>query len=104
MGVYQVKNRINGKMLIGSAMDLPGAFNRLKFELSLGSCRNRALQKEWREFGPDAFEFSILEELKPLEEPDYHPYEDLQILESMWRDKLNPFVPGGYTPAKKREN
>ena len=33
MGVYQIKNRRNGKVLIGSSVNLPAILNRYKSEL-----------------------------------------------------------------------
>jgi len=52
MGVYQIKNRVNGKVLIGSSVNLPAILNRYKSELKTGGCRNAALQNEWNESGP----------------------------------------------------
>jgi len=37
MGVYQMRNIANEKVLIGAALDLPGVFNRHKFQLKMGS-------------------------------------------------------------------
>jgi hypothetical protein len=36
MGVFAVRNLPQGKVLVGSSLNLPGALNRLRFELSLG--------------------------------------------------------------------
>src|ERR1700759_2415430 len=52
MGVYQVRNTVNGKVLIGTSVDLPSILNRLRGELRLGGLRNRALQQDWNEHGP----------------------------------------------------
>ena len=101
MGVYQIKNKINGKVLIGSSNNLPAILNRFKAELKMGSCRNIALQDEWRHFGPDAFEFRELEVLKPLDDPTYDPSEDLQFLEELWTEKLNPYGDKGYNKPPK---
>ena len=101
MGVYQIKNRINGKVLIGSSKNLPGILNRFRSELKLGSCRNIALQEEWKQFGFDAFEFKELEVLKPLDNPAYDPSEDLIILEELWTEKLNPYDDKGYNKKPK---
>jgi len=101
MGVYQIKNRINGKVLIGSSKNLPGILNRFRSELKLSSCRNIALQEEWKQFGSDAFEFKELEVLKPLDNPAYDPSEDLIILEELWTEKLNPYDDKGYNKKPK---
>ena len=98
MGVYQIKNKLNGKVLIGSSKNLTAILNRFKAELKLGSCRNKALQDEWKQFGSDAFEFKELEVLKPTDDPTYDPSEDLQVLEELWTEKLKPYGDKGYNP------
>jgi len=47
MGVYQIKNKQNNKVLIGSSKNLSAILNRFKTELKMGSCRNIDLQNEW---------------------------------------------------------
>lgn len=101
MGIYQIKNTVNGKILIGSSKNLPGILNRFRSELKLGSCRNSALQDEWERFGSDAFEFKELEILKPLDDPAYDSSEDLKILEALWAEKLTPYGDKGYNPKPK---
>ena len=96
MGVFQIKNKQNGKVLIGSSNNLPAILNRFRSELKMGSCRNIVLQEEWREFGPEAFEFEELEILKPLDDPNYNPSEDLRFLEELWVEKLKPYGEKGY--------
>lgn len=51
MGVYQVRNTVNGKLLVGASVDLPTILNRHRAELRMGGHRNRELQKDWAEFG-----------------------------------------------------
>ena len=96
MGVFQIKNRSTGRMLIGSSPNLPGILNRYRFTLKMGMCPNKALQEEWKTFGPDAFEFNVLEELAPLDAPDYDPKNDLELLESLWLEKFKPYGDKGY--------
>jgi hypothetical protein len=80
MGIYQIKNKANGKVLIGSSNNLPAILNRYRAELKMGNCRNLVLQQEWKQFGPEAFEFTELEILKPLDDPNYDRAEDLHFL------------------------
>ncbi len=103
MGVFQVKNRINGKLLIGSSPNLPGILNRLSFSLKTGTCPNKALQADWNAFGPEAFEFSVLEELAPLDDPTYVPGEDLELLKSLWLEKLAPYGDRGYNKKQGKQ-
>jgi hypothetical protein len=101
MGVYQVRNTVNGKVLIGTSVDLPSILNRQRGELRLGGHRNRALQQEWNEHGPEAFEFEILDTLPPSDKPGYKPAEDLKALEALWLEKLMPFEERGYNSRPK---
>ena len=96
MGVFQITNKVNGKIFIGSSSNLPAILNRFKTELKMGSCRNVRLQEEWKEFGPEAFVFEDLEFLEPLDDPDYDPADDLRFLEELWMEKLKPFGEKGY--------
>ena len=96
MGVYQIKNKVNGKVLIGSSKNLPAILNRFSAELKMGSCRNIVLQEEWKQFGPEAFEFKELEILKPLDDSTYDSAEDLHFIEERWTKKLKPFGGKGY--------
>ena len=53
MGVFQIKNNTNGKIFIGSSIDLDAMWNRQKMQLQFGNHPNKALQKEWKEFGEE---------------------------------------------------
>ena len=88
-GVYRVRNKANGKSLLGSGRDLPGILNRQRFQLQMGVHPDRELQKDWNDFGPDAFEFETLDQLGPSEEPGYDPTNDLRALTQMWWEKLS---------------
>lgn len=102
MGAYQIRNNLNGKVLVGVALDIPGVLNRHKFELNLGSHRNGSLQAEWREFGGDNFSFEILDELQPKEDQRDNYREELAALEAMWLDVLQPYDDRGYNQRKRR--
>jgi len=101
MGVFQIINKANGKILIGSSNNLPAILNRFKAELKLGECRNRVLQEEWKQYGSEMFEFIELEILKPSDDPSYDPFEDLHVLEDLWIEKLKPFGDKGYNKPPK---
>jgi hypothetical protein len=95
-GVFQIKNVANGKVLLGSSLNLEGPLNSAKFMLSIGSHKNDALQKEWNEFGADKFVFEILEVVKENENPDFCLEDELTLLEQIWIEKLQPFGERGY--------
>jgi hypothetical protein len=98
MGIYQVRNIVNDKVLIGASPDLPGILNRHKFQLKMGNHPNRALQTEWNEFGAESFVFEILDEITPMEGQDHR--EELTFLEELWLDKSQPYRDRGYNEKK----
>jgi hypothetical protein len=87
-GVYRIHNAAQGKSLIGTSLNLPGALNRERFQLENGSHPDRELQKDWKELGPDAFALEILDQLEPKQEASSDVTDDLQTLLQMWIDKL----------------
>lgn len=99
MGVYQIRNIANEKVLIGASLDLPGILNRHKFQLKMGNHPNGALQGEWNEFGAEGFAFEILDEITPKEGCDSR--EELAFLEEMWLEKSQPYGDRGYNERKK---
>jgi len=99
-GIFQVKNTANGKILLGSSLNLEGPLNSHRFMLTIGRHRNVALQKEWNEFGADKFVFEILEVVKVKDDPDFNLNDELTLLEEIWLDKLQPFGEQGYNPDR----
>ncbi len=95
-GIFQVKNAVNGKVLLGSSLNLEGPLNSHKFMLTIGRHRNEALQKEWNEYGSDKFIFEILEIVKVKDDPDFNLSDELTLLEQIWLEKLQPFDDKGY--------
>jgi len=99
-GVFQVKNRANGKILLGSSLNLEGPLNRHKFALSMGKHPNETLQKEWNEYGPEQFVFEILEVVKFKDDPNFDLQDELTLLEQIWLEKLQPFGERGYNAGE----
>lgn len=100
-GIFQVKNTANGKVLLGSSLNLEGPLNRHRFMLKIGSHTNKSLQKDWDEFGPDKFVFEILEEVKRKDDPNFNLKDELTLLEMIWLEKLQPFGERGYNVNEK---
>jgi len=95
-GVFQVKNTANGKVLLGSSLNLEGPLNSHKFMLTIGRHRNQALQKDWDEYGPENFVFEVLEIVKVQDDPNFDLSDELKLLEQIWIEKLQPFGERGY--------
>ena len=96
MGVYQIKNLVNGKILIGNSKNLTGKFNSYKFQLNTGTHMNTDLQADYKTYGENNFAFEILDQLEPKDDPAYDYTDDLKVLEELWIDKLQPFGDKGY--------
>jgi hypothetical protein len=101
MGVYGIRNTVNGKVLVGAGKELPTQLNSQRARLSLGMHENAALQQDWNALGPKAFEFEILDTLVHSDEPGHDSAEDLRVLEALWLEKLSPYDERGYNVRPK---
>lgn len=100
MGVYQIRNRMNGRLFIDSSKNLEGSEKSRLFQLRQGKIVfSPELQKDLHEFGADNFEFSVLEVLpKPVS--DANVARQLLTLKLQWQEKLQPFGERGYNSFK----
>ena len=96
MGVYSLTNSINGKVFIGSSLNVDNIFNRISFQLKLGSYTNEELQKDYNLQGADKFSFKVIDYLKSIDEQGYNYSDDLRVLEELWLEKLEPYGDAGY--------
>lgn len=92
-GVYEIRNKINGKVLVVSTPNLKTRYGRF-IELQHGGYSNKKLQEEWNQYGEDSFEFIVLESIEPKEGMDMK--EELKKLEQKWLENLKPFGEKGY--------
>jgi len=105
MGVYQIRNLVNGKIFVESSPNLDGMLNRFKMATKYDGDfkpNNRELTREIKEYGPDNFVYEVLDQLKPMEDPLYNYSEDLKTLEELWLEKLQPYEGKGYNQRKRR--
>jgi hypothetical protein len=103
-GVFQVRNMANGKVLLGSSLNLEGPLNKHGFLLKINGHPNKELQKDWNELGPEQFSFEILETVQISDNPNFNLKDELTLLEEIWLEKLQPFEERGYNSnAKIRE-
>jgi len=101
MGVYQLTNNLNGKILVGSSLNLPGKKNSQLFQLKMGGHPNKELQADWISAEADAFSFTVLETLKTS---DFSPADwrkAVTNLEDKWLAALQPYGERGYNQEKK---
>lgn len=77
-GVYQILCVSNGKIYIGSAVQMCSRWDQHCHSLRRGNHRNIHLQRAWDKYGEANFEFAVLETV----EPSY-----LLVAEQSWIDK-----------------
>ncbi len=101
-GIFQIRNAANGKVFLGSSLNLEGVLNGQRFRLDTKSHPNAALQADWTSSGADAFVFEILEEVKITDDPYFNINDELTLLEQIWLEKLEPYGERGYNVEGKK--
>lgn len=62
-GIYYIKNIINNKLYIGSAIKIKERWRRHKKDLRKGKHHSKPLQRAWNKYGEKSFTFEILQEV-----------------------------------------
>ncbi|NIE81587.1 GIY-YIG nuclease family protein [Asaia sp. As-1742] len=60
-GIFAIRCNPTGAVWVGKAPDLATIQNRIWFELRQGNSRHASLQQAWRDHGPEALSFEIIE-------------------------------------------
>jgi group I intron endonuclease len=81
LGIYQIKNELDGKFYIGSSCDIKRRISTHKYFLRNNSHSNLHLQRAWNKYEEKSFTFSLLEECNA---------ENLHEKEQFYIDSLNP--------------
>jgi group I intron endonuclease len=96
-GVYAILNKVNRKIYIGSAARcLRKRWSNHKTALQRKDHSNKHLQASWNKYGPNAFEFLLIEECPP----DF-----CTVIETWWieyYDSTNPSK--GYNRSSRGES
>ena len=88
---YQIVNTCTGRRLICAQRDLAGSKNRFDFSVMTGGCVHPKLAQDWKQYGPKAFAFEVLESLEQTgEQTDKQFNEDLEALCALWVEKVSP--------------
>jgi hypothetical protein len=88
-GVFRVVNTANGRVLLGSGLDLHAPLNRVTFELDMALCRNAEMNHDLAIYGRDSFVIEVLETVELRDDPGFDPREELEILEQKYLGLLN---------------
>lgn len=79
MGVISFRCRGADEVFLTPAADIPAKFNRIRFQLSAGSCPNKRLQALWNQYGEGAFELQTVKRLE-YDNPKENHTEELETL------------------------
>lgn len=95
-GVYAIRNRVSGRVLVAGSANVQGALNRHRFELHQRVHRNRQLSQDWAAHGEASFSFDVLDTVKPKEGIDGDPAQELESLVELWRLEVMGSGDAGY--------
>jgi hypothetical protein len=101
MGVYQIRNLANGKIYLGSSLNLNAIWNRERLQLDMGSHPNAELQHDWKATGEAGFAYEILSEIEQKEGDTIDYRKEIKQLEALFLEELKPFGARGYHFEKK---
>lgn len=59
-GIYKIENKVNSKVYIGSAVNIPKRWREHRHYLSTGTAADK-FQKAWNKYGAENFVFSVVE-------------------------------------------
>jgi hypothetical protein len=90
MGVYAIRDRATGRVSVQSSRNVPGAINRLTFELRQGCHRDRGLQALWNARGAEGVTMEVLELVRERKDPSFDYDAELALLEALYRQELSP--------------
>lgn len=94
-GIYVIKCEKNGKIYVGSSVNLRERWNQHRRTLKSNSHSNKYLQRAWNKYGEKSFKYHVLEicDKDRLNEREQH-----------WLDVLAPYNPAiGYNVAVDAE-
>lgn len=82
-GIYKITCIVNGKIYIGSSIDIARRFREHRSRLKMQTHSSVHLQRSWNKHGKDKFLFSIIEECDQ---------NNLIEREQYWIDELKPYL------------
>lgn len=100
MGVIQITNNVSGKIYIAANSNLKNKWLTIQGQLVNGTHPNLLLQKDWKELGPDAFTYEVLEEKEADKVTDMRW--ELKQMEKPWLEKLQPYGDRGYNKPPEK--
>ncbi|APA67204.1 GIY-YIG nuclease family protein [Janthinobacterium sp. 1_2014MBL_MicDiv] len=88
LGIIALQHLPSGCVLLERSRNAPGALNRHRFELALGTHRNARLQADWRRDGAAAFRLAIIDTVRPADDRAVDADAELDALLALHRAQL----------------
>lgn len=88
IGVFQVQNKVSGKVLIEGSTNILSKWNRHRTELRFGSHRNKQLQNDWNNLGEENFVFSVISTLEFDEKESLDLNKEVKCLEELVKEEI----------------
>ena len=85
-GVYAIRDCASGHLLLGASRNVHATLNRARFELRMGTHKDRVLQGEWNRSGVDGLAFEVLELVKEREDEGFDYAGELKALAQIHRE------------------
>ena len=86
MGIYAIRERASGHVLLGASRNVHAALNRARFELRMGKHSDRVLQASWNRSRDDGLSFEVLDLVKQREDEAFDYVGELKALERIHRE------------------
>jgi len=94
MGVFVFLCKPTNQSYIGHTKDTKGTLNSIRFQLSIGSFRNKKMLEAWNDYGEENFTINILETLdydkNDESKTDYR--EELTLLKEICKEKMENVI------------
>ncbi|MBC8570855.1 GIY-YIG nuclease family protein [Zongyangia hominis] len=89
-GVFAIRNKENGRLLLSWTTELKGSENRFQFAQMTGSCIDRKIAGDWKNMGREVFVFEVLDTLQQKEGQTPEEFkEDVEALYELWLEKTD---------------
>ena len=97
MGVFRIRNTVNGKTFLDRGLNMPALWNRHRFQLDLGNHPDPRLQHEWKAMGESAFVYEVVAALEfDPAHPDRDYRADVEALMDLCLEEEKPRRSGAY--------
>lgn len=96
MGVVKITNTVNGKFYIDAYPDLRDMWAAIQTRLDSGIYSSASLVRDWKQYGPGAFTYDVLEQREQTGDTPDELRQVLGRMERAWLDKLQPYGDKGY--------